>query len=923
MKNTWIKILTFITVFIICTNTAASALENARQQKIRVGWFTFDCVQYIDKNNVRRGYCYDYYQEIKKYANFSYDYVHGSWQECLDRLKSGEIDVLSFVQYSDERSEYMDFTANQIGQNYSLLSAKADNTEIDVNDFSTFDGKTVGAIRGAKQTEALKKFMAENDFTCRIIFYNELSEVVKALHDDEIDMILYHSMRSVPNDERIVAQFAPERFYIAVAKGNAQLLAKIDNALEKIKIYDPGLTSRLTNNYFSGNSAKNLLLTREERAYLDNLGKITILIPPSLGYLAYREGEQNMGIYYDILDRISKNLNAEFEYEAPPSYSMFPDAAVDYDTPVLCGFFYDYAWAELKDFYISSPILTLQYYRVQNQKRLSVPEAKLKIAAVKTLKFNSDYLLQNYTENQLVFYDTEEECLKAVQHGDCDVTFCNTYTAEYYMKDYHYNKLTASLISYKHDVCLATPKKLGANLSTILSKAVSSLNEDDVNNIVFNNIIKSYNGNTFERLIYTNPLECVALIVFFIVILISVLMLIYINKVNMQKNLALRDADNAKTDFLSNMSHEIRTPLNGIKGMLDLLKQRPELANDKYLNDAILSAKHLTALINDILDMSKIGSETFSLKPEITAHKEIYEYPDAIIKPLADDKNICVTRRIQPCKYKYLYIDSGRLKQIMINLLTNAVKYTDEGGSVNYNIETEYLNDNNVTLRITISDTGIGMSEEFLKKAFEPFEQEQRSRTNQGTGLGLAITKRLVGIMGGSIDIQSQIGIGTTVVLTLPATGINTADMENDEKQIYNAVKNFDNLNLNGKRALIAEDNEINMEIAKLQLTNLGLTVETAQDGDEAVKIFKNSPENHFDIIFMDIMMPKKDGLEASREIRALDRADAKSVTIVAMTANAFVEDVHKSLENGMNYHLSKPFEVTQMKEILARVFLT
>lgn len=921
MKNTWTKFLTLITVFIIFSNTAASAVENAQQQKIRVGWFTFDGVQYIDKNNVRRGYCYDYYQEIKKYANFSYDYVPGSWQECIDRLKSGEIDVLSFVQASDERSEYMDFTANQIGQNYSLLSAKADNTEIDVNDFSTFDGKTVGAIRGARQTDALKDFMAENNFNCRIIWYNELSDIVKALHNDDIDMILYHSMRSVPNDERIVAQFAPERFYIAVAKGNTQLLSKIDNALEKIKIYDPDLSSRLTTNYFSGNRSKNLLLTREEREYLDSLGKITVLIPPTKGYLAYRDDEQNAGIYYDILGRITKNLGIECEYESLPSYAMFPVAADKYDTPVLCGFFYDYAWAELKDFYISSPILTLQYYRVQNQKRLSVPESKLKIAATKTLKFNSDYLMQNYTENQLVWYDTEEDCVNAVQRGDCDVTFCNTYTAEYYMKDYHYNKLTASLISYKHDVCLATPKRLGANLSTILSKAVSSLSDEDMNNIIFNNIIKSYNGNTFERLIYTNPLECVALIVFFIVILISVLMLIYINKVNMQKSLALRDAANAKTDFLSNMSHEIRTPLNGIKGMLDLLKQRPELANDKYLNDAILSAKHLTALINDILDMSKIGSATFSLKPEITAHKDIYEYPDAIIKPLADDKNISVTRRIQPCKYKYLYIDSGRLKQIMINLLTNAVKYTDEGGSVSYNIDTEYLDSNNVLLHITISDTGIGMSSEFLKKAFEPFEQEQRSRTNQGTGLGLAITKQLVGIMGGNIDIQSEIGVGTTVKLTLPATGINSSDMESDEKQIYNTVKNFDNLNLSGKCALIAEDNEINMEIAKLQLTTLGLNVETASDGEEAVELFKKSPINHFDIIFMDIMMPKKDGLEAAREIRALERTDAKTVTIVAMTANAFVEDVHKSLENGMNYHLSKPFEVSQMKEILARVF--
>lgn len=924
MKNKNIKTFSLICVLMLVISISAPLVSamNTIPQKVRVGWFTFDGVQYIDKNNARQGYCYDYYQEIKKYANFDYDFVHGTWQQCLDRLESGEIDMLSFVHYSPERAELFDFSSEQIGQNYALLSILSTNTSIDASDYSTLNGKTVGVIQGSNQLNDFYKFMSDNNFSCNISAYSSIESLTKALNRNDVDAILHHSMRIIPNNETVIAQFAPERIYIAVKKGNSELLQKIDYALENIRIHNPELNSKLTNSYFSRNYAKNLILTNEEREYLKQLGSLTVIMPPQKGYLAYSDNNQNNGIYYDIMNEISKKLGIPSDYYTLNSYTDIPKIAKNTDNAIFFGFFYDYSWADLKDLYISSPITSLQYYRLQNKERLDVPEDDLKIASIKTLKINQDYILANYTENQITWYETEEECIKAVQKGKQDVTFCNTYTAEYYMKDYHYNKITATLIPYKHDICLATSHKIGPTLSTILSKAISSLSSEYISTVIFNHITKPYVGNTFEKLLYTNPVECIFIAIAVILVLLTIVVMIYINKVNLQKNLALREASAAKTNFLSNMSHEIRTPLNGVKSMLDFLKQRPELENDHQLNSAILSVNHLTGLINDILDMSKIESKTFSLKPVLTSYSEIHEYINSIITPLAKEKNINYTSDIQPCKFKYIYADAGRLKQILINLLSNAVKYTNDNGSVHFGVEIDDSVNNTMLFTFTVADTGIGMSEEFIKRAFDPFEQESRSRFVQGTGLGLSITKSLVDIMNGSIDIHSEVGIGTTITVKLKIVGANSSDLEESEKDIYNTVNNFDNLDLSEKRALIVEDNELNMEIAQIQLTSMGLSVESASNGSEAVEMFNRSPEGYYDIIFMDIMMPVMDGLTAAKEIRALPRNDAPTVPIVAMTANAFVEDIHKSLENGMNYHLSKPFEVSQMKEILARVFL-
>lgn len=373
-------------------------------------------------------------------------------------------------------------------------------------------------------------------------------------------------------------------------------------------------------------------------------------------------------------------------------------------------------------------------------------------------------------------------------------------------------------------------------------------------------------------------------------------------------------ASRARGDFLAHMSHEIRTPLNGIRGMLDIIRENPDENLPLYLDKAIISAKHLTGLINDILDMSKIDSGKMELDETWMDIGEFVAYVDAIIAPQAEEKGLSFNSRFDWDGCERIYTDGNRLKQICINLLSNAVKYTPEGGQVAYSVRARCTGDGAASLSVMVEDNGIGMSSGFLADAFEPFSQADRSFAKSGTGLGLAITKRLIALMQGELSVQSTPGKGTRIGFTVAVRG-RRGETVDGGPAVAGCV-------FGGRRALVADDHRINRLVAERQLAAAGLVVTNAENGAQAVELFANSPEGHFDIIFMDIMMPVMDGLTAVRRLRAMPRADAKTVRIVAMTANAFTGDSRETLENGMDFYLSKPFDREQLHRILAQVFV-
>lgn len=376
-------------------------------------------------------------------------------------------------------------------------------------------------------------------------------------------------------------------------------------------------------------------------------------------------------------------------------------------------------------------------------------------------------------------------------------------------------------------------------------------------------------------------------------------------------------ATNAKTDFLSRMSHDIRTPLNAIIGLsgLGVTSDSIEEMQD-YYKQIETSGKYLLSIINDVLDMSKIEGRTLVLHPTVVFLPKFIQDTLVIIMPMITPKNIHIEVKQQDITSQYLRFDVTYLRQVVVNLLSNAAKFTPNGGHIEVCLENISNSGIYVRNRMTIKDNGIGISKEFLPKIFTPFEQENTSNdiTRKGTGLGLSIVKNIVDLMGGSIRVESEKGKGTTFIVewdleTVSAEEISEQSMDKSEKTIA----------LSGRRVLLCEDHPLNTQIATKLLEKEGVIVTHAENGQVAVEQFKQSKVGRFDAILMDIRMPVMDGLEATRAIRSLNRGDAKIVPIIAMTANAFTEDMQKSLDAGMNYHLAKPIEPKKLYETLAQ----
>lgn len=371
----------------------------------------------------------------------------------------------------------------------------------------------------------------------------------------------------------------------------------------------------------------------------------------------------------------------------------------------------------------------------------------------------------------------------------------------------------------------------------------------------------------------------------------------------LHKKHSVSSVEDAKTAFLSRVSHDIRTPLNGIIG-LTLLAEKidnpPE--TEVYLKKIETSSNFLLSLVNDILDMTKMESRRITLHPEPYPTSEFKEYLDAVIQPLCDRKGIQFLHKHGP-EEEIVMVDKLRINQIFFNLLSNAVKYTPSGGRVTFTVENSEVKDKTLIADYVVSDNGIGMSKEYQKHLYEAFAQEDNGMQmeKEGYGLGLAIVKNLVDLMHGTIAVESNVGEGTTFRVHLP---LSLADTVVIQESINNKENEVD---LTNKKILIVEDNDINAEILTAFLEEKKMIIMRAENGEQAVDFFRDTPEGTYDAILMDIRMPVMDGIQATKCIRALDRPDASTIPIVAMTANAFDEDIQADLAAGMNAHVSKP----------------
>ncbi len=408
--------------------------------------------------------------------------------------------------------------------------------------------------------------------------------------------------------------------------------------------------------------------------------------------------------------------------------------------------------------------------------------------------------------------------------------------------------------------------------------------------------------------------EILAIVIIAVVIAVFVTMAIFYARIKV-KNQELIEANNAKSEFLSCMSHDMRTPMNAIINMSQFGMESDDFEEIKKYHEQInQSGKYLLRLINDTLDLNKLETNKMTLDMQPCKIHELINESVEMVEKKALDKGIEL--KVGHCKNYKVVMDKIRMKQVMINILTNAVKYTPKGGLVQFSVKETVKTDNSVSLRFIVKDNGIGISKEFQKKMFLPFEQEKENgmRSEPSAGLGLAIVHNLVEQMKGEVTCNSEKWNGTEFIIDMKFRIENTVeinDCESEEEDVRSILE--------GKRVLLVEDHPLNVQIAKKFLDNANITTEHAENGLVSLDMFGNSETYYYDAVLMDIQMPVMNGLEAASCIRKFNREDAKSIPIIAMTANAFEDDIKKSIEAGMNEHLSKPIDINKLYSVLAK----
>ena len=481
-------------------------------------------------------------------------------------------------------------------------------------------------------------------------------------------------------------------------------------------------------------------------------------------------------------------------------------------------------------------------------------------------------------------------------------------------------KLSYAEIADRQKLVMITMKD-DRRAATIVNKAIEQSAS------LLNGVVLAENSVTNDRATLHELIQANAGIVMFVAVaIIGILLLLLSRLVAGQRKLeaALAEAREAnaanvaKTTFLNSMSHDIRTPMNAIIGFTNIaLSMSPEEKLRNCLEKIMQSSDYLMSLINDVLDISRIESGKIKYEPVPCDITEITDTVLSVAHGFLQGRNIeFIVERATPTA-KYVYADELRIREVLINILSNSIKFTKDGGTIRFEVKDQPVGDGkHVEVHYRISDTGIGMSEEYQKHLYEEFSQESDgARTNyKGTGLGMAITKRYVDMMHGEIHVKSQQGVGTTFTVELP---LQIADVAPEKKPETACTKR----DLQGIRVLMAEDNDLNAEIAITLLEEKGMKVTRAIDGQDVVDQFRAAPAGSFDLILMDIMMPKQNGYEATQAIRSMsDRPDGRTIPIIAMTANAFAEDIAAAHAAGMNGHLAKPIDMDEVMKVICRV---
>ena len=912
-------------VFIMLAFNLSVLARTSEKRVLRVAFPQVDGMSWTAEDGTHHGMLVDYLNEIAKYTGWEYEYIDTKGPAMLNEFVEGKYELMGGNYYIPALEKYYAYPNYNMGYSRSLLLARSDDRSIHSYDLESMNGKTIGVYENARENiRRLKEFMAINGLYCNIRYYKQEDMVGKIglypyLAKGEIDLLL-NNVAHISDSVRVVVAYDSQPYYIVTNPGNKEVLDGLNMALERILDANPNFAAeRYAVNF--PDRLVNIQLSDRDLEYVNERKTITVAVPENWYPLYCKETplKNHTGIMADVLDEIKSFTGLRFSYVYAKNYADAIRLIQQGDADILGFFLGDENDAAQLGLALSASYVSANNIIVRN-KACSYPAPGLVGALVENQRLPSGISVE-----KIRFYPSIKEALFAVNNGEADFIYGLSSRMEQDILRYHFTNLApVTLVNDQSTISFALPIPVDPDLLTILNKAINNLSESE-RTVIRNRNLESIGVSEFSLtdFIYANPLQYMFIVMFFLSVLFTALLLAIGARMKatvIQGNLKRAEAANlAKSEFLSRMSHEIRTPMNGIVGMSTIAMQNID-NTDKIkdcLEKVIMSSKHLLALINDVLDMSKIESGKVELRHESFNFRAFLQDFENLYGEQAKSKGISYETVLASDLEVQIIGDSLRLNQVLSNLLSNALKFTPAKGIIKLRVSKTGEDQENVYLRFEVIDTGCGIAEENYDKIFESFEQENVDVTYKygGTGLGLSIVKRFTQLMGGSIHVTSVQGSGSTFTVDLPFGKVK----ESGELARFSDINGRDDLakdcyvidyDFKGKRILLVEDNELNREIAEELIGATGASVESAEDGVQAVEKFKESAEGYYDLILMDVQMPHMDGYEATRCIRALGRSDAQKVPIFAMTANAFAEDVQKSREAGMNAHISKPLDI-------------
>ncbi len=902
-------------ILIVSSGTIAAA-ENPATLRVpfpEVPGFTM-----MDDKGHRYGLVVDYLNEIAKYTGWNYEYVETSGNDMVKDFLKGKYDLMGGNYYSESLEEYFAYPDYSCGSTKSVLLARWDDRSIRGYDSKDLNGKTIGVIeRAAENVRRLEAFLSMNGIDCTIKKYSSEEVAAGQINEDLIKGTIDIKLGNITDDNgkfRAVAYIEAQSHYIVTQPGNQELLDQLNWAMSKILSSNPDFPSQLYDKYFGDSGARILLLTEAEKEYIQNKGTITVAIPEYFHpfYCIGTGDGGHDGIIPELLNKISELYGLEFSFVFTDSYIETQQLVIEGKAD-MAGFFFDDAHDSLSSGLASStPFSTLNDLVVRN-KSATYPGDDLTCGLLKGCR------LPGYAEaSHVKYYDSVYEMLLAVNTGAIDFACGLSARMEQVMQDHIFNNVVPVTLSENQtDVCFAMPFPADSNLLTIINKGINSLSEKERNAIRDHNFVSIGNDTyTLRKWFESNPFLSVLIIGVFSILMIVAITVIArarVKAANMQKAVIRAEAESvAKSEFLSRMSHEIRTPMNAIVGLSTLISMKENVPEDIKTSLAKLntSSQYLLGLINDILDMSRIDSGMMKISNESFSLGRMLDELFSMMQTPAQHKRIRLSCEAN-LEHSDLIGDPIRLKQVLMNLISNAIKFTPSGGQVQLTVEEVESADTEATYLFRVSDSGVGIAEKDLSRIFNSFEQAGTNHSrSQGTGLGLPISRNIVQLMGGILNVKSEVGSGSEFYfeITLPLGNPTEVIIKNASPEIFSNV-----------RFLLAEDNLLNAEIASDLFALQGIQVELAADGAEAVKIFEQSCPGYFDLILMDVQMPNMNGLEATKAIRGSGHPDARSIPIVALTANTFQEDRDMARAAGMNDFLAKPLDIEHIHVVVQR----